>query len=283
MSKQQGDWWARIREGLVRDPDAPHYRRMGNALWVYLNLHMGADLETGQLFRTYQTISDETGIPEPTIRKMMKKLEAGKYIQTVRLARGLHIQILKWEPVKKKKRVSIPGQSKTGVIVQKSKSDRPKKNIVSISGQSLSNGNDESKPPRVSTSGRSNETLNETQKREVPFSLSKSSKKKTKAAQKTNPDIKVAVNHYSREFFRIQGEKPRINGAHGAIYKQLLEGDEEKGNPPMPILEIKELTTSYLSQQDAKLREKGFPVEWLPAHITGLKLQKKPLEREFVH
>ena len=51
----------------------------------------------------------------------------------------------------------------------------------------------------------------------------------------------------------------------------------------MPILEIKELTTSYLSQQDAKLREKGFPVEWLPAHITGLKLQKKPLEREFVH
>jgi len=163
MNKPKVEWWAKIREGLVRDPDAPHYRKMGNALWVYLNLHMGADLETGQLFRTYKTISNETGIPEPTVRKMMKTLQKGAYIKTVRMARGLHIQITKWGAVKKKKRVSKSGLSESRVIVQISKSDRPNQNIVSKSGRSPSGQKEKINPARVSKSGRSNETLNETQ------------------------------------------------------------------------------------------------------------------------
>ena len=280
MNNNNG-WWARIREGLVRDPDAPHYKKMGSAIWVYLNLHMGADLETGQLLRTYQTISDETGIPESTVRKMMKKLVAGKYIQTTRMARGLHIQVLKWEPVKKKKRLPISGQSKTGVSVQNSKRECPNQNIVSKSGHSLSNGNNGSTPPRVSTSGRSNETLNETQKiREKNYSISADSKhpKPTqKAAKKSNPDIRVAIDHYHNEYFRIHGIKPVINGAAGPIFKRLLE------NGGRSIDEIKELTTGYLSQPDEKLREKGYPVEWLPGNINGLMLKKKQPERGFVH
>lgn len=281
MNKQQSNWWARIREGLVRDPDAPHYKKMGNALWVYLNLHMGADLETGQLFRTYQTICKETGIPEPTVRKMMKKLEGGKYIQTVRLARGLHIQILKWDPVKKKKRASISGQSENGVSVQKSKSECPNQARVSESGQSLNGRNNGSKPSRVSTNGQPNETLNETQnKREKNlsvFSDSKHPKPTKKAAPKSNPDIKVAIDYFHDEFLRIHGFKPTINGTAGKTFQNLL------GDGGRSLIEIKELTTAYLSQPNQKLIEAGFPVEWLPRNIDGLLLKRKKPERGFVH
>jgi len=151
------DWFARIREGLVRDPDAPHYKKMGNALWVYLILHMGADLETGQLFRTFKTISNESGIPEATVRKMIKKLEIGEYIKTVRMPRGLHIQITKWCPPGEK-RVSTSGRSKTRESVQNRTRECPKQNTVSKSGHSPNGQNNGSKPSRVSTSGRSNET-----------------------------------------------------------------------------------------------------------------------------
>lgn len=277
-------WFARIREGLVRDPDAPHYRKMGNAIWVYLNLHMGADMVTGQLFRTYKTISRESGIPEPTVRKMMTRLETGEYIKTVRMARGLHIQILKWEPVKKKRRVSISGQSKSGESIQNSKRECPNQNIVSISGQSLNGQNNESKFVRVSTSGRSNETHITRPKTQGGISNDfKGGKKSTKPKESkpTNPDVKILIDHYHDEFLRIHGRTPELSGTTGGRaakeFKTLLEATGRT------LEEFKGLITDYLSLKDPKLHEAGYPVPWFSNRINGLLLQKKQPERGFVH
>jgi len=284
MNKPKGDWWAKIREGLVRDPDAPHYRKMGNAIWVYLNLHLGADLETGQLSRTYKTISNETGIPEPTVRKMMRKLEIGKYIKTVRFARGLHIQILKWEPVKKRKRVSKYGHSESGESVQNSKRECPNQNIVSISGQSLNGQNNESKSARVSTSGRSNEThiTRPNTHGDISDDFTGGKKpSKAKESKPTNPDVKILIDHYHDEFLRIHGRNPELSGHTGGRaakeFKTLLEANGRT------LEEFKGLITDYLSLKDPKLHEAGYPVPWFSNRISGLLLQKKQPERGFVH
>jgi len=276
MSKAKGNWWVRIREGLVRDPDAPHYKKMGNALWVYLSLHMGADLETGELFRTYKTISNETGIPAPTVRKMMKKLEIGGYIKTVRLARGLHIQILKWVPVKKKKKASKSGRSLIGESVQNRKRECPNQNKVPESGHSLNGQNDESNHARVSITGRSNETHITRPNKKESLSPESESQSKAKAQRKTNPDIRKAINHYHAEFNRIHGFKPHVNGAACKTFQRLLEDDDRS------LESVNKLTTDYLNLPDQKLKDKGYPVEWLPGNINGLLLQKKQPEQGFV-
>lgn len=162
---QQRDWWAKIRAGLFRDPSGKHFKYMGSAIWVYGALHMGADLETGEQFRTYKTISRESGIPEPTVRKMMSRLKDYGYIETRRMARGLHIKITKWEPVKGGKRVSSFGLSKEGEtdqIFQESdqfrKSECPKMNTSPRLGLSPSHGNNRSKLSTKPRNGRSNKT-----------------------------------------------------------------------------------------------------------------------------
>ena len=150
-------------------------------------------------------------------------------------------------------------------------------------GPSLNGSKDRVNTARETIDGLTNETLNETQKKEEGISLLNSSKKKPKAAKKTNPDIRVAIGHYRTEYLRIRKEQPFINGTAHKILKKLLEGDEEKENPPIQISELKELITAYIAKPDEKLREKGYPLEWLPGSINRLRRQKKPIERGFVH
>ena len=119
--------------------------------------------------------------------------------------------------------------------------------------------------------------LIKTQKKKEKKPSQKSSNSNPKADKKTNPDIKVAIDHYYVEFLRIHGIKPQINGAHAKTFQGLLaEGGRSLG-------EVKELTTAYLSQKNERLREAGYPVEWFPGNINGLLLQKKEPKRGLVY
>ena len=286
MSKNP--WFARIREGLFKDPSGKHRKQMGEAIWLYGYLHICADLETGEWRHTYKSISDATGIPKSTARKMMDKLknippgETEGYIKVRQLSRSLYLQITKWNPT----RVPKSGHSENGEGAHIRENGCPSVERVPKSGHSLNNGNNEGKTPRVPKSGHSYKTLNKTQKkREKNLSISSDSKhpKPTKkAAKKTNPNIRAAIGHYRTEYFRIREEQPFLNGTAQKTFKWLLEGDKEKQNPPIQIGELKEIITAYLSQQSNKLIEAGFPIEWLPGNINGLLLKEKPLERGLV-
>lgn len=103
--KSNGGWWAPIWSGLTTDPQ--HQKRMGNAIWVYLYLHTYANRKTGQLFRNYNQIAEETGRSFNTIRRQIEKLEGQGYIELKRKQYGFLIQITKWKPIKKIKGLAL--------------------------------------------------------------------------------------------------------------------------------------------------------------------------------
>ena len=111
---------------------------------------------------------------------------------------------------------------------------------------------------------------NRSRKEEEKDSLSQeSSLKKTATKNPANPDVKVAIGHYSDEYLRIHGIKPHVNGAACKTFQTLLK--------TKPIGQVNNLITGYLSLPDEKLRDKGYPIEWMQGHINRLLIaEKKP-------
>ena len=101
------------------------------------------------------------------------------------------------------------------------------------------------------------------------------SSKKTATKPPTNPDVKVAIAHYSDECYRIHGIRPHVNGAACKIFQILLN--------TKPIGQVNTLITGYLSLPDEKLRDKGYPIEWMQNHITRLLMAEKKPERGFIY
>lgn len=98
MGKEnQKNWWAPIWTGLVIDSESSHYKKMKNAVWLYLYLVLNADRRTGFLARKIRTISLDTGIKERTIRKWLNALKRGGYIKTKTTGRYLYLWINKWK------------------------------------------------------------------------------------------------------------------------------------------------------------------------------------------
>lgn len=93
----QKQWWAPVWTGLVMDSEAKHYRRMKNALWLFLYIVLNANRKSGFLVRKIKTISSDTGINQNTILRWLNILRKQGYITTQNTGRGLLIQIKEWE------------------------------------------------------------------------------------------------------------------------------------------------------------------------------------------
>lgn len=94
--QNQKQWWAPVRNGLVMDHNARHYRRMRNAVWLYLYLLLNADRKTGTLSRKLRTISGDMGISKNMIMRWLNILRTEGYIATKSTGRCLVIKIAKW-------------------------------------------------------------------------------------------------------------------------------------------------------------------------------------------
>jgi len=94
------NWWAPVWRGLVVDPEAKHYRRMKNGLWLFLYLILHADRKTGKLRRKYRTIAREMGISTGTLRKWLKTLRDQGFVQTEANGRCLRIEVNLWKTVR---------------------------------------------------------------------------------------------------------------------------------------------------------------------------------------
>ncbi len=95
--KSKKDWWAPVWKGLVADPEGKHYRRMKNAVWLFLYLLLNADRRNGLLFRKVKTICSDTGLPRDTILRWLGALKDGGYICTKNTGRFLSIVVKKWK------------------------------------------------------------------------------------------------------------------------------------------------------------------------------------------
>jgi|OpeIllAssembly_1097287.scaffolds.fasta_scaffold296521_2 hypothetical protein len=102
-------WWAPLWQGLVMDPQAKHYRRLGQAVWLFLYFLLNANRRTGLLMRRAKTISTQTGFKARTIRKWLKTLRDEGYIRTRCTGRYLEIEICRWKTIAS--RHSLAGQS----------------------------------------------------------------------------------------------------------------------------------------------------------------------------
>lgn len=100
-STEKKEWWAPVWKGLVMDPDAAHFRKMGNALWLYFYFIVNANRSTGLLLRKVRTICSDTGIPRRTIERWLLTLRKEGYIHTSTTGRFLTIGISKWKPLGK--------------------------------------------------------------------------------------------------------------------------------------------------------------------------------------
>jgi len=92
--KQQ---WAPIWAGLVVDQESKHYRRMRNALWLFLYLVINANRKSGFLLRKVKTISSDMGIKRDTVLRWLSVLRKEGYISTRSTGRCLLIQVKKWK------------------------------------------------------------------------------------------------------------------------------------------------------------------------------------------
>lgn len=90
-------WWAPVWRGLVVDSEAKHYRKLKNAIWLWLYFILHADRRTGRLARKYKTISQDMGISHETIRKWLRVLKAKGYVKTDNRGRCLDVEICKWK------------------------------------------------------------------------------------------------------------------------------------------------------------------------------------------
>ncbi len=92
----QKQWWTPVHSGLIIDHDARHYRKMRNAVWLYLYLLLNADRKTGSLSRKLRTISADMGISKNMIMRWLNILRTEGYIATKSNGRCLSIKIAKW-------------------------------------------------------------------------------------------------------------------------------------------------------------------------------------------
>jgi hypothetical protein len=256
------EWWAPIRNGLVTDPRAKHIKAMGPALALYLYLHIFANRDKGRLFRKYQTISEHMGVPVATLKKWMKRLKTRGYVKLTSLGDGLSIQITKFRPIRSTKSSQEKYQIEQGEVPDSTRGIKV--------GTPSHNSEQKGKGVCSTNNGTSKESIKESNKERRTLSHRESSKKPS-----ANPDVKVAIDHYSDEYLRINGTRPQVSGGACKTFQTLLN--------TKPIEQVNTLTTGYLSLVDEKLRDKGFPIEWMPNHINRLIMAENKPERGFVY
>lgn len=110
-----------LRAGLV---DAKHRKAMGEAVWLYLYLHLlvrfdgpDAGCTTDVALYTHEAAADVLGFEERQVRRHFRRLIDGGYVTAVRRQRGLAVTITKYQAAQARatKRTEAPSRPDTSV------------------------------------------------------------------------------------------------------------------------------------------------------------------------
>lgn len=86
-----------LRRGLVADPAGKHYRRMRQAVWLYLYLLLAVNRATGQRLLSPAAVGREMGISEATVRSWLGHLRRAGYVTVRREAGLVRVGITRWQ------------------------------------------------------------------------------------------------------------------------------------------------------------------------------------------
>ena len=98
-SRKDKDWWAPVWRGLFVDAEATHFKKMGNALWLFLYFVLNANRGDGTLAMKVKTISADMGVSRRTVFVWLEILRKEGYVQTESSGRFLAVKIHKWKPI----------------------------------------------------------------------------------------------------------------------------------------------------------------------------------------
>ncbi len=100
--------WNPLFKGLLHDPQATHFRRIMNAIWLYLYLLVSVHRDTGTMLSTMEKISADTGLDVETLSSWLGRLKHKGYV-TVDIQGGeLLFTVANWKrlPQETKKKSS---------------------------------------------------------------------------------------------------------------------------------------------------------------------------------
>ena len=94
------DWkWYPQFTGLIRDPEGKHHVKMGMAIWLYNFFCADAERKNGEWAGRLSKVADQTGIPIWTIKRYMRTLKKGDYIDARRSSNGLIVKIKRYKTI----------------------------------------------------------------------------------------------------------------------------------------------------------------------------------------
>jgi hypothetical protein len=98
LSKNQNPFGPFFRK-IVSEPQAKHYRRMRNAIWLYLYLMICANPKTGKLTACVSDIAESMGHSEATISSWLGHLRKWHYVSLEKQKKSLHLKISQWKDI----------------------------------------------------------------------------------------------------------------------------------------------------------------------------------------
>jgi hypothetical protein len=84
---------------IVAEPQAKHYRRMRNAVWLYLYLMICANPKTGKLTACVSDIAESMGHSEATISSWLGHLRKWHYVSLEKQKKSLYLKINQWKDI----------------------------------------------------------------------------------------------------------------------------------------------------------------------------------------
>lgn len=98
---RQTNHWGPVLRGLIIDPQAKHFLRMKQAIWLYLYLIVAANQKTGKLISSLSAISSENGIREETLQSWLGHLKKHGYVVIEKQGDLILFRLTKWSMVSK--------------------------------------------------------------------------------------------------------------------------------------------------------------------------------------
>jgi len=264
-----------VFEGLLTHD---HIDKMGFSVFLFMEL-LRRSKGTPRVEVTYRDLQEKLGKPIRTLENWMKNLRDENYI-TVEGKNPMIVTIKKYRSIKSGQIQPLQDPDSKGTnppeMVGPEKRNPP--GMVETSSNMV--GPNAITPVKTDISEPPLKYKNKRERNPSKTFNSSKPEKPKQADPKTNPAIKVAMDHFHVEYLRIHGVPPRMNGGkHGAVYKRILEGSGETGNTPLSIDKLKEVITGFLSQKNKTVASAGYPIEWLENSINGLMLKEKETEQ----
>lgn len=88
-----------VSQGLVGDPNAKHYHRIKQAIWLYLFFIAYSNLKTGKMIVSLTDISEQMGIREETVRSWLGHLKKWNYVTSKKQGGEFIFKIAKWNNI----------------------------------------------------------------------------------------------------------------------------------------------------------------------------------------